>query len=395
MVQLRTEIQKKVAEHSVSKIVGQPTMQAIDLLEEELIAVAASIATSLGGGDNGHVGMLMENADYMNEFTVAAPGFVPPANPGVYPAGPFAAGTRAQREAQHEKEVEVYQTYLGVGDGLKDLVRAAVDEDYVIELKAERVGYLRVTATQMIAHLRSRWGTADFVDKCALINELNTPWNAAEIPTIYFNRVEKAIKQLARVNVVWLTEACVNSVLKAFKDTGDYDAAVREWEAKAEADKTWTNVKTMITSEYSKYQRQHSTTAKSLGYGSANALEDYAAITEEVVAALTEDHARDMKAQMQRMEALAKAMTEVMANVKAQLPTTAGGTAGSAGSATGTTQKKTERQKKHDEYREKLKTAIACTHCDRKHPNRRDDLCWELEANAATRPANWKSVKSN
>ena len=155
MVQLRTEIQKRVAEHSVLKIVGQPTMQAIDLLEEELIAIAASIATPLGGGDNGHVGMLMENADYMAEFTVAAPGFVVPANPGVYPTGPFPAGTRAEREAQHEKEAEVYQTYLGVGDGLKDLVRVAVDEDYVIELKAERVGYLRVTAKQMIAHLRT------------------------------------------------------------------------------------------------------------------------------------------------------------------------------------------------------------------------------------------------
>ena len=57
MVQLRTEIQKKVAEQPISKLIGQPTIQAIDLLEEELIAIAASIATPLGGGDNGHTGM--------------------------------------------------------------------------------------------------------------------------------------------------------------------------------------------------------------------------------------------------------------------------------------------------------------------------------------------------
>ena len=93
MVQLRTEIQKKVADQSVSKIVGQLTMQAIDLLEEELIAIAASIATSLGGGDNGHVSMLMDNAEYMAEFAVAAPGCVLPANPDIYPAGTFPAGT--------------------------------------------------------------------------------------------------------------------------------------------------------------------------------------------------------------------------------------------------------------------------------------------------------------
>ncbi len=385
MVQVRTEIQKKVAEQTVTKIGGQPTIQSIDLLEEELIAIAASIATPLGGGNSGHAGIMMENAEYMAEFAVPAPGFVPPVNPGVYPAGPFPAGTRAEREAEHDNLVEVYQTFLGVGEGLKDLIRNAVDEDYLIELKQERVGYLRVTAKDMIAHLRSRWGSADFVDKCALINELNMPWSAAEVPTIYFNRIEKAIKQLSRVGVPWPREACINNALKAFKDAGEYDPAVREWEAKPEAEKTWDNVKKMITSEYSKYQRQHATTAKSLGYGAANAMEEYAALTEEVVAAITEEHAKEMKTQMQRMEDLANAMKELMAGAKAQQTPAANATEGKT---------QTERAKKRAEYRKKLANATACTHCKKKHPTRSDDKCWELEANAADRPASWKSVKT-
>ncbi len=387
MVQVRIEIQKKVAEQTVTKIVGQPTIQSINLLEEELIAIAASIATPLGGGNSGHAGIMMDNVKYMTEFAVPAPGFVPPVNPGVYPIGPFPAGTRAEREAEHDNLVEVYQTFLGVEEGVKDLIRDAVDEDYLIELKQERVGYLRVTAKDMITHLRSRWGSADFVDKCALINELNTPWSAAEVPTIYFNRIEKAIKQLSRVGVPWQREACINNALKAFKDAGEYDAAVREWEAKPEAEKTWDNVKKMITSEYSKYQRQHSTSAKSLGYGLANALEDFAAMTEEVVAALTEEHSKDMKAQMQRMEALAKAMTELVAGVKGQLPT-APNTAG------GATDDKSDRKKKREAWREKMKNTKECAHCKRKHPNKSDDKCWELDANSADRPENWKSVKS-
>lgn len=92
-MQVRTEIQPKVSEQSVSKIIGQPTIQAIHLLEEELIAIAALIVTLLGGGDNGHTGMLMDNAEYMVEFAVAAPGFVAPANLGINPVGPFPAGT--------------------------------------------------------------------------------------------------------------------------------------------------------------------------------------------------------------------------------------------------------------------------------------------------------------
>ena len=252
MVQIKTEIEKKVAANAVSKIVGQPTNQGIDLLEEELLAIAASITTPLGGGNNGHAGILMDNVDYMATFGVAT-AFIAPPNPGVYPAGPFPAGLRKEREAEHEKEIEVYETYLGVAEGLKTLIRQAVDEDYILELRAEKIGYLRVTAKQMLTHLRTRWGSADFVDKCALLNELNSPWNVAEVPSVYFNRVEKATKQLARVNVPWPMEASMNSTLKSFKDCGDYDVPVREWEAKPEVQKTWDNLRIMILNETSSF----------------------------------------------------------------------------------------------------------------------------------------------
>jgi hypothetical protein len=67
---------------------------------------------------------------------------------------------------------------------------------------------------------------ADFVDKCALLTILNTPWNVSEVPTTHFNKVEKAIKQLARVNVQWPLKASMNNTVKAFNDSGDYDPAV-------------------------------------------------------------------------------------------------------------------------------------------------------------------------
>ena len=155
MVQIKTKIEKKVAANAVTKIVGQPTNSGIDLLEEELLAIAALITTPLGGGNNGHAGILMEDAEYLATFGVATV-FTAPVNPGVYPAGPFPAGSRKEREAEHEKEIEVYETYLGIVEGLKSLIRQAVNEDYILELRAEKIGYLRVTAKEMLTHLRTR-----------------------------------------------------------------------------------------------------------------------------------------------------------------------------------------------------------------------------------------------
>lgn len=205
-----------------------------------------------------------------------------------------------------------------MGEGLKELIQGAVEEDYILELKAKHVGYMQVSVKDMITHLRERWGSADFVDKCALINELNTPWSVAELLTVYFNRIEKAIKQLARCQVLWPKEACMNSTLKAFKDTRDYDIAIREWEAKPEASKTWDNLKVMVTTEYARFHKHNSSTAKSVGYSTANNVEEYAALTEEIVANITEEHSKEMKVQMQHMESLAKSMMDLVATLKAQ-----------------------------------------------------------------------------
>ena len=49
------------------------------------------------------------------------------------------------------------------------------------------------------------------------------------------------------------SDKTTGTALKAFKDTGDYDVAVREWKALPDVDKTWDKVKKMVTSEYSKY----------------------------------------------------------------------------------------------------------------------------------------------
>ncbi len=92
----------------------------------------------------------MDDADYMAAFEVGVP-FIAPVNPGIYPAGPFPNRTRKEREAEHDKLIEVYETYLG--KGLNSLILQSVDEDYVLELKHEIIGYLMVTPKQMITHV--------------------------------------------------------------------------------------------------------------------------------------------------------------------------------------------------------------------------------------------------
>jgi hypothetical protein len=112
MVLLQSEVQVTVTEQTVTKVNGQPTSNDLDLLEEELIAIAASIPLVLGGGMNGHAGMLLSNVDY----ATIAPGtlFVAPVNPGVYPVG-VNAGTRARMGAEHKEKSSSFTPLLELG----------------------------------------------------------------------------------------------------------------------------------------------------------------------------------------------------------------------------------------------------------------------------------------
>lgn len=154
---------------------------------------------------------------------------------------------------------------------------------------------------------------------------------------------------------------------------------------------TYANLKVVMCTEFSRLNRQDATSARAAGHASANnVVEEMAQATEELVAELTEKHTKQVEALIksnnEAMEKLTAAI--ILANKPGATPTGATPTAGTSGNAAA------KRAAKAAAWEEKKKKAMVCPHCDCKHPNRTHEQCWELPANAAKRPADWKSVKS-
>ncbi len=59
---LRSDTREELRKETVTKIFGQPKDGNLTTLEKELIAIAASIPTMLGGGNHGHAGIIVEPA---------------------------------------------------------------------------------------------------------------------------------------------------------------------------------------------------------------------------------------------------------------------------------------------------------------------------------------------
>jgi hypothetical protein len=59
------DVEQGLEKSEITKIDGQPTDEDLNLLTKELTNAAGSVATQNGGGEHGHVGMVVDEAEYV------------------------------------------------------------------------------------------------------------------------------------------------------------------------------------------------------------------------------------------------------------------------------------------------------------------------------------------
>ena len=107
---IRHDVEQGLEKYEITKIDGQPTDEDLNLLIKELINAAGSVATRNGGGEHGHVGMVIDDAEYTT-FSRSGAGFVVPTNPGPYPKTVDADKVIRKRQiAEHKADCNEYET---------------------------------------------------------------------------------------------------------------------------------------------------------------------------------------------------------------------------------------------------------------------------------------------
>jgi hypothetical protein len=68
---------------TLTKIIGKPSYAALKLLQKEIYATARTVFSTRGGGNNGHLCLVMPALEYLIR-TIGVP-FNPPVYPGAPP----------------------------------------------------------------------------------------------------------------------------------------------------------------------------------------------------------------------------------------------------------------------------------------------------------------------
>jgi hypothetical protein len=178
---IRHDVEEGLEKYEIPTIDGQPTDEDLNLLAKELTNAAGSVATQNGGGEHGHVGMVVEEAEYITFSN--AERFLVPTNPGPYPTTVDPDKIIRERQlAEHKAEVVEYETYLGVENYLRRMIVKSLDHEWLAKVESEKMGFNHLSAKTLMTHLRNVGGSLDHMDVTELISNIQKPWDAIETP---------------------------------------------------------------------------------------------------------------------------------------------------------------------------------------------------------------------
>jgi hypothetical protein len=248
----------------------QPTAVTIRNLQRQLFANARSVPTSLGGGDLGHLGLLFNDADYLDlqPPAQAAVAEVPavhgppaiariPAIPEVVryafemppmPDVPDYTGLTgpqvANTKADYVSALEIYNNAHSLEKQLKNQIIKAVPRLFIGEFEHPAHGYALVTTRDLLTHLMTHYGRLTAEDLTDNLNQMNKAWDPDTPIESIFNNVSEC-RLLAESGGDPITEqTAVRTILQAFHSSSLFEHAVREWRNKPEAAKTLVNIRT-------------------------------------------------------------------------------------------------------------------------------------------------------
>ncbi len=81
---IRHDVEQGLEKYEITKIDGQPSDEDLNLLMKELINAAGSVAIQNGGEEHGHVGMVINKAEYIT-FSNNGERFLVPTKPRTLP----------------------------------------------------------------------------------------------------------------------------------------------------------------------------------------------------------------------------------------------------------------------------------------------------------------------
>ena len=142
----------------LNKIHGYPTFVTLTKLKKQLNTNAMGVSCDLGGGRHGHLGLVLSPEEYA---LVSDTPYEFPEHPGTFNLARNTAHEVAitQREAHYER-LRVFREAVEVQKALVKQIVAAIDDEFVEELKDESTNDISYSIPEILSYLFEHFAKA-------------------------------------------------------------------------------------------------------------------------------------------------------------------------------------------------------------------------------------------
>ena len=276
----------------LTKIHGRPTFDKLKVIKNELKTNGSSVTTDLGGGLNGHVGIVTTPAEYI---LVSIIPYVRPVHPGplVLPNG--VGITNLHREIardDHKEAVRLFREVIDVEKALMKQLVQAIPEVYLKPFRNQYSNSLNVSLSTILTSLFTTYGKIQDDTLQEVTDKLRERiFDISEPLVVMFNEIEELKALSIAANNEYTERQLVNIGIQLIKNTNDFERGLENWIIRPAVDKTWVNFKAHFETAHANLTQLRGPLMKNSSFvNTANAIT--ASVIESVKEELSDDRSR-------------------------------------------------------------------------------------------------------
>ena len=253
------------AHHTLDRITGHPTYESLTTLKKQLQANAASVPSTLGGGANGHLGLVLTPQQY--HFISLRP-FIRPNHPGVLTIPPNTPADEVNRlRHNHKVNTDLFQLTHSVEKTLIQQLISAIHSTYVEELRNTTTGLIDKPLSEILTHLITNYGQVETSEYNQKYFELLKHQYDPDRPIDeIFTKIVEFITLAEASHMPITMEQALNIGCEIIRQCGVFAESLKRWHKTPITEKTWTNFKTHFREEHKAYRSTLPTTTKTTQY---------------------------------------------------------------------------------------------------------------------------------
>ena len=227
---------------TLTPIRGEPTADTLITLRKQLKANAKAVPSNLGGGNLGHLGLVIPPNRYNLLSNVP---FVRPNHPGplAIPPGTAQHAAATMRDL-HQEQLRVFTEVNAVDQALKQQITAAIEPDYLNALRDRTSNSITIPVFDVLDFLGNTYGKVTEEQLQEKENRVNRMAYSLHQPIdMIFNALDDLADYAELSDTPYTERQIVAKAYVILNRTQRFQQPLLAWKRRARIQQTWVNFK--------------------------------------------------------------------------------------------------------------------------------------------------------